>query len=135
MPKTSAGKGEGETPERRYPMSKPSIPVDSTGIDLRDTGMEAVIASDLAAHRDAGHFIRNTIREYAERGVEFTADDIREALKDNMTVVRELNAKPNLLPAHMGIASQARLIRAVGMYRPSRASRRASRNLVWIGAR
>lgn len=105
----------------------------TTGIELRDEGIANVIAADVAPHKMAGKFIKATIAEYAASGREFTADDVREGLKDNPTVVRELAAKPNLLPAHMGAASQTGLIHAVGMYRPSRASRRASRNLVWIG--
>lgn len=107
----------------------------STGIELRDAGTEAVIAADVAAHRGAGKFIEQVIREYADLGVKFTADDVREALRDNPTVVRELASKPNLLPAYIGSASRARLIRPVDTCRPERASRRANRNLVWVGSR
>lgn len=105
----------------------------TTGIELRGQGAEAVIAADVAVHRGAGVFIRSVIQEYADSGVEFTAEDVREALKDNTIVVRELSSKPNLLPALMGNASKGGLIRCVGMCRSSRASRRASRNLVWVG--
>lgn len=107
----------------------------STGIELRDAGTEAVIAADVAPHRGAGKFIEQAIREYASLEVEFTADDVRNALRDNPTVVRELASRPNLLPAYIGIASRARLIRPVGTCRPERASRRANRNLVWVGTR
>ena len=103
------------------------------GTQLRDDGMEAVIAADVAVHRGAGVFIRSVIQEYADSGVEFTAEDVREALRDNDLVVRELASKPNLLPALMGHASKGGVIRCVGMCRSSRASRRASRNLVWVG--
>jgi len=107
----------------------------STGIELRDAGTEAAIAADVAAHRGAGKFIERVICEYAALGVEFTADDIRDALRDNPTVVRELASKPNLLPAYIGSASRAHRIRPVDTYRPERASRRANRNLVWVGVR
>lgn len=107
----------------------------NVALKRRDEGMEAVTAADVAVHRGAGVFIRAVIQEYADSGIEFTAEDVREALKDNDVVVRELATKPNLLPALMGHASQGGLIRAVGMCRSSRVSRRASRNLVWKGTR
>lgn len=105
----------------------------TTGMDLRDQGTAAVIAADTAPHRGAGDFIRSVIQDFAALSIEFTADDIRDALRDNDTVTRELYHRPNLLPAHLGSAAHRGLIEAVGLYRPTRASRRASRNLVWKG--
>ena len=102
-------------------------------MDLRNQGMEAVIAADTAPHRGAGEYIRAAIRDFADLGQPFTADDVREVLRDNPTVVRELYARPNLLPAHLGSAAHLGIIEAVGLYRPTRVSRRASRNLVWKG--
>ena len=105
----------------------------TAGMELRDAGTAAVIAADVAVHKGAGEHIKATIAEYAASGREFTAEDVREVLKDNTLVVRELASKPNLLPALMGNASKGGLIHCVGMCRSSRASRRASRNLVWVG--
>lgn len=104
-----------------------------TGIELRDQGMEAVIAADVSVHRGAGEYIKDTIAELARTGREFTAEDVRAELAGNPKVVDALAMKPNLLPALMGSASKSGQIISVGMRRPKRASRRASRNLVWIG--
>lgn len=105
----------------------------TTGMSLRDAGTEAVIAADVAVHKGAGDYIKNTIEEFARTGREFTAEDIRAALSDNPKVVEALALKPNLLPACMGSAAHLGVIISVGMRKPTRASRRASRNLVWIG--
>lgn len=105
----------------------------NVALKRRGEGMEAVTAADVAVHRGAGVFIRAVIQEYADSGIEFTAEDVREALKDNYIAVREIAEKPNLLPAHMGTASKDGLIVCVGMCRSSRLSRRAGRNLVWVG--
>ena len=105
----------------------------TTPMDLRNEGQAATIAADCAAHRGAGEYIAAVIEEYADSGREFTADDVREALRDNEKVRAALIDRPNLLPAHLGSAARRGLIEGVAFYRPSRASRRASRNLVWKG--
>lgn len=107
----------------------------NVALKRRDEGMEAVTAADVAVHRGAGVFIRAVIQEYADSGLEFTAEDVREALKDNDVVVRELASKPNLLPAHVGGASKEGLIVSVGMCMSTRVSRHANRILVWKGTR
>lgn len=105
----------------------------TTGAELRDQGIEAVIAADVAVHRSAGTFIRHAIEDLAHSGHEFTADDVRGVLADNPKVVTALREHPNLMPSFFAHASRSGLIEAVGLYRPSRSSRRASRNLVWRG--
>lgn len=107
----------------------------TTGIELRDEGTEAVIAADVAVHRNAGIIIKNTIEQLARTGNEFTADDVRQALTDNPKVVAALKEHPNLMPALIANASKSGRIAPVGLYRPTRSSRRASRNLVWRGKR
>lgn len=107
----------------------------TTGMELRDAGTEAVIAADHAVHRGAGEWIKDTIAEFAASGAEFSAEDVRWALRDNADVLRELYHRPNLLPAYFGSMASKGVIKPVSMCRPSRSTRRASRNLVWVGAR
>ena len=106
----------------------------TTGMDLRDQGVAAVIAADTAAHRCASPYLREAVDAFIEAGLPFSADDIREALAENVVVRRELANRPNLMPALIANAAKAGRIEAVGMCRPSRSSRRASRNLVWRAA-
>lgn len=106
----------------------------TTGMELRDEGVEAVIAADAAPHRGAAPFIREALDAFIASGQPFSADDIREALADNITVRRALADKPNLMPALFATAAKTGRIEAVGLCRPSRASRRSGRNLVWKAA-
>lgn len=106
----------------------------TTGMELRDQGTAAVIAADTAAHRSAAPYLREALDAFIEAGMEFSADDIREALADNIVVRRELANRPNLMPALIANAAKAGRIEAVGFCRPSRSSRRSGRNLVWRAA-
>lgn len=106
----------------------------TTGIDLKHQGIAAVIAADTAAHRSAAPYLREALDAFIESGQAFSADDIREALADNIAVRRELANRPNLMPALIANAAKAGRIEAVGYCRPSRSSRRSGRNLVWRAA-
>ncbi|HLS33037.1 MAG TPA: hypothetical protein VK039_05575 [Brevibacterium sp.] len=106
----------------------------TTGMELRDQGVAAVISADTAAHRSAAPYLREALDAFIESGQAFSADDIREALAENVVVRRELANRPNLMPALIANAAKAGRIEAVGLCRPSRASRRSGRNLVWKAA-
>lgn len=106
----------------------------TTGMELRDQGVAAVIAADTAAHRSAAPYLREALDAFIESGQAFSADDIREALAENVVVRRELANRPNLMPAVIANAAKAGRIEAVGFCRPSRSSRRSGRNLVWRAA-
>ncbi|UYL87799.1 hypothetical protein SEA_ONEDIRECTION_37 [Gordonia phage OneDirection] len=99
----------------------------TTGRRLRDDGSSAVIAADTAVHRGYSDHVRSALNELIESGVEFDADDVRARIPDGA-----VPHSPNLLPAIIGGYAAAGRIRSVGMTRPARASRRHSRNLVWV---
>lgn len=101
----------------------------TNGKALRDDGQSAVIAADTAVHRGAGDHIRDALDHLIKTGYQFTADDVRALLPADVEP-----HSPNLLPAIMGGYAQAGRITAIGMCRPTRASRRHSRNLVWVRA-
>lgn len=98
------------------------------GIELRAEGTDATIAADVAPHRMAGPHIKAAIAELAQSGRTFDADDVRALLPEGV-----VPHSPNLLPAHMGAAAAKGLIVPVGLTRTRRASRRSSRNLLWVG--
>lgn len=104
-----------------------------TGLELRDAGVAATLAADAAPHRDAAPFIHEAVEAFASQPATFTADDVRDALRDNDTVVRALRDRPNLLPAVFSSAAKAGLIRVVGYTRATRPTRRASVIRVWQG--
>lgn len=100
----------------------------TTGKQLRDEGTSAVLAADKAIHRDAATHINKAIDTLAASGNTFTAEDVRELLPDAV-----IEHSANVLPAVFGAAAKNQRIHAVGITKASRASRRASRNLVWKG--
>ncbi|KNX38067.1 hypothetical protein [Luteipulveratus halotolerans] len=104
----------------------------STGQELRDEGTAAVIAADVAPHRGYGDHVRAALDALANGGMTFTAEDVRE-LADKLAPADVEPHSPNLIPAVMGGWASAGRIHAVRMTKTTRASRRYSRNLVWLG--
>ncbi len=102
----------------------------TTGVDLKNLGSDLVIASD-EARANAGEHIRATIEHLAGLGQAFTAEDVREELRDTPYVVLALKERPNLLPAHFVAAKRRGDIVPVGFTSPSRASRHGSVIRVW----
>ena len=107
--------------------------IPTTGQERRDIGVQAVLAADVAPHREAAPFIRESIEAFAETRREFTADDVRDALGSNHDVSRALADRPNLLPAVFSGAAKSGLIEAVGYTRATRPARHASVLRVWQG--
>ncbi|QLF83885.1 hypothetical protein SEA_MOOSEHEAD_44 [Gordonia phage Moosehead] len=99
----------------------------TTGRALRDAGTSAVVAADTAVHRGYADHVRDALDELIAAGVSFNADDVRALIPNGVEP-----HSPNLLPAIIGGYAAAGRIRAVGLVRPARASRRHSRNLVWV---
>lgn len=105
------------------------IPESPTGQQLRDEGQAAVIAADTAVHRMAGEHIRKSIDTLADKGKEFTAEDVRKALPEEFRAHSD-----NLLPAYIGGAAHAGRIKAVGWDTCTRPERRGGPMRRWIGA-
>ncbi|QFP97015.1 hypothetical protein SEA_SUERTE_44 [Gordonia phage Suerte] len=102
---------------------------DTTGRRLRDDGTNAAIAADVAINRGYGDHVRAALDELIASGDQFTADDVRALIPEGIEP-----HTPNLLPAIIGGYAAAQRITCVGMARPSRPSRRYSRNLIWARA-
>ncbi|AXH48378.1 hypothetical protein SEA_POLLUX_48 [Gordonia phage Pollux] len=99
----------------------------TTGRALREEGTSAVVSADTAAHRGYGDHVRNALDAMIAAGEPFNADDIRAQIPDGVEP-----HSPNLLPAIIGGYAAAGRIKSIGMVRPARASRRYSRNLMWV---
>lgn len=65
--------------------------------------------------------------ERIKPGVEFTADDIRNAIPGHITAHH-----PNVLPSVFGSLASQGLIRRVAETNSTRRSRHASRNGIWV---
>ena len=106
-----------------------SHPESPTGQQLKEQGQADVIAADMAIHRMAGVHIRAAIDALADKGKEFTAEDVRKELP------KEFRAhSDNLLPAYIGGAAHAGRIKAVGWDTCTRPERRGGPMRKWIGA-
>lgn len=103
------------------------------GALLRDQGVLDVLAADTAPHRGAGVFIREAVEAFAEMGDEFTAEDVREALRDNPRVTAEMDRRPNLLPSVMRAAALQGLVRQVDWTTATRPEAHARALRVWKG--
>lgn len=104
----------------------------ATGQELRTEGTEAVLAADTAPHRDYAALVHEAIDWYVGHGLTFDAEDVRRFITtEHPDAVAH---SPNVLPAVFGAEARAGRIEAIGMVKPTRASRRHSRNLVWQGA-
>lgn len=99
----------------------------TTGRALREDGTTAVVAADTAINRGYGDHVRDALDAMIAAGEPFNADDIRARIPDGVEP-----HSPNLLPAIIGGYAAAGRIKSIGMVRPARASRRYSRNLMWI---
>lgn len=105
-----------------------------TGDMLRDQGILAVVAADTAPHRRAAPAIREAVEAFAAAGERFTAEDVREALRDNEHAVREMRSRPNLLPAVMRDAARKAGARVVDWTEASRPEAHGRGLRVWQGA-
>ena len=105
----------------------------TTGIDLKLQGTDQIIESDRQRDK-AGEHIAEAIQTLIATGRDFTAEDVRDQLRDKPAVLAVMRAWPNLLPAHMRIAATQGLVRATGFRTASRASRRGSVIRVWRAA-
>jgi len=72
-----------------------------TGQQLRDAGVDAVLAADEAVHRGHREAIDAALDKLIAAGAEFSADDLQLALDDE---TRRL-APPNLLSAVIAVAA------------------------------
>jgi hypothetical protein len=103
--------------------------VTDNGAELRDRGVEAALAADLAGHRLYREDVEAVLDRLAAAGRPFTADDVRAQLPDD---VRE-RMSPALLPAVIRTASSRDEIRALGYSTSRRASRHHGVHRVWRG--
>ena len=105
----------------------------TTGFDLKVLGTDLIIESD--RQRDnAGEHIADAIQALIASGRDFTAEDVREQLRDKPAVLAVMAERPNLLSAHFAGASRSGDIRPVGFTIPARASRHGSVIRVWRAA-
>jgi hypothetical protein len=94
----------------------------------RHEGQAAALAAGSAAHREYRDRAEAALAEFIRSGREFTADDLRNAIGEELD-----QAGPNLLPSVIGTAASRHAIVPAGEYRSRRRSRHASRNRVWVG--
>lgn len=102
------------------------------GDDLRDAGIEAVLAADVALNRNYAELVDQAIDAFVEAGMTFSADDIRDWIERHHPEAEAHSH--NVLPGAFGRASRAGRIEPVGFTKPTRASRHGNRNLVWRAA-
>jgi len=101
-----------------------------TGQQLRDAGVDAVLAADEAVHRGHREAIDAALDKLIAAGAEFSADDLQLALDDE---TRRL-APPNLLSAVIAVAARQGRIVHVGYGTSSRPARHRGVIRTWIGA-
>lgn len=101
-----------------------------TGAQLRDAGVDAVLAADEAVHRGHREAIEAALDGLAASGAEFTADDLQLALDED---TRRL-APPNLISAVIAVASRHSRIVHVGYGTSTRPARHRGVLRKWIGA-
>lgn len=106
----------------------------SAGTELRDQGVANALAADTAPQRGAAPYIREAIAALAGMDAGFTAEDVRDLLSDNETVLRVLRDRPNALSATILGAARSGLIECVGYTLARRPARRASVLRIWKGA-
>ena len=105
----------------------------TTGAELKQLGADLIIESD--RQRDnAGEYIAEAIQTLIAKGRDFTAEDVRDQLRDKPAVLAVMAERPNLLSAHFAGASRSGDIRPVGFTIPVRASRHGSVIRVWRAA-
>lgn len=104
----------------------------SAGTDLRDQGVDAVLAADQSILRGYGDLARDSIEHYAAAGVPFSAEDVRDHVAREHPDAEPHS--PNVLPACFSGARASGLIRAIGFRPATRPSRHGSVIRTWIGA-
>ena len=105
----------------------------TTGAELKQLGADLIVESD--RQRDnAGEYIADAIQALIAKGRDFTAEDVRDQLRDKPAVLAVMAERPNLLSAHFAGASRSGDIRPVGFTIPARASRHGSVIRVWRAA-
>ena len=105
----------------------------TTGIDLKVLGTDLIVESD-RQRENAGEYIADAIQALINTGRDFTAEDVRDQLRDKPAVLAVMAERPNLLSAHFAGASRSGDIRPVGFTIPARASRHGSVIRVWRAA-
>lgn len=105
----------------------------TTGAELKQLGTDLIIESD-RQRENAGEHIAEAIEACAATGRDFTAEDVRDQLRDKPAVLAVMAERPNLLSAHFAGASRSGDIRPVGFTIPARASRHGSVIRVWRAA-
>lgn len=103
---------------------------EETGEDLRDEGVQAVLAADEAVHRGHRVAIEAAIEKLIESGVAFDADDVQAALDDET----KFRASPNLLPALFSAYRNTGRIVCVGFTTSTRTRRHAGVIRRWVAA-
>ena len=101
-----------------------------SGAELRDRGIADALAGDLAVHRSHGDAVRETLDALIAGGVEFTADDLRRELPDD---VRTL-VSPAVLGSLFNTAARHGEIRCTGFAVSTTPSRRAGVLRRWVAA-
>lgn len=114
----------------QYPRTPSLFDNQSTGEQLRDRGVAAVLAADVAINRSYHVEVEAAIAELAASGRAFTADHVRERLPDE---IRE-QLPVNLLPALIRTYAGREQIRHVGWATSTRASRHKGAIRWWMGA-
>jgi hypothetical protein len=98
-----------------------------TGVELRDSAIEAVLTSDEAVHRGRRAFIDKAIDALIEEGGEFTSDDVRARVDPEVLAL----ASPMLLPAVMRALAQSGRVQTIGWTVSTRRSRHCGPLRVW----
>ena len=101
-----------------------------TGAQLRDAGIDAVLAADVAVHRGFRKVIDAALDELIASGAEFSADDLQLRLDDTTRA----SAAPNLVSAAIALASRQGRIRHVGWGTSTRPARHCGVQRRWVGA-
>lgn len=105
-------------------------PHEPTGEQLRDEGVTAALDADRAPHRDLRAEIARVLDTFVAAGEPFTADDVRDALPDDV----QQRAAPNLLSATFSHYARSGRIASVGWTTSSRPSRHQGVIRRWVGA-
>ena len=100
----------------------------TTGEQLLFEGIEANLAAATAPHRTYREHAEVVLADIARRGVEFTADDVRRRIPDDVEPHSH-----NVLPSLIRLWASRGHIEPVGWVRSTRPTRHASVNRVWRG--
>lgn len=103
------------------------------GLRRRDEGVDRILNVDSGDRQRAIAAINNEIEYLAALGIDFTAEDVREELPDD--VLEHLAKHSNLLPACFSGARKRGVIATTGAFAiATRASRHGNPLRVWKGA-